>query len=283
MKNSSFLIPQPLPPSPLNRALGAGRTWGFVTIGWVDHGTRPSTGWEKQTRFALNYLVRGTGRFLDSNGKEWILKPGSLYHHYPESKARVALDPKAECIEFYVTFDDDTFEGLRLLQIFPKQEMLTTGSNQLVVEAFTRFYELCAKPPRETNRRLIITGLVDFLSSLYEMTIEGPAISHWHEIVHAAAQQLETNFEEKIHLPDLAREYKVSYASFRREFKKIVGVSPAEHRIRHRIEASCGLLSRYTVKEVAEQLGYCDPFTFSSQFKAFTGLSPSQFRQGTGT
>jgi len=230
----------------------------------------------------LNYLVRGVGRFIDSQGKERSLKPGSLYHHFPGSQARVALDPKAECVEFYVICDDDTYEGLHLLQMIPEQETLTTGSNQLVVEAFTRFYELCSKPPRETNRRLIIAGLVDFLSSLYEMTIDGPAISHWREIVHAAAQELETNFERKIHLPDMAREYKVSYASFRREFKKIVGVSPAEYRIRQRIEASCGLLSRHTVKEVAEQLGYCDPFTFSSQFKAFTGLSPSQFRQGTG-
>jgi len=267
-------------PRTFTRALGAGKTWGHIVLGWVEHGANPSKGWEKQGRFALNYLVQGTGAFVDSHGKQRTLEPGYLYHHFPETKARVALDPTANCIEFYLTIDSGTYDGLRLLHLIPDQEVLTTHNNQLAIEAIIRFCEVCAKPARETNRRQIIDGLVDFLTTLYDLTIDGPALSHWHEVVHAATQQLEANLEKKLYLPAVAKAYGVSYASFRREFKRIVGVSPAEYRIRQRIEASCGLLARYTVKEVAEQLGYCDPFTFSSQFKAFTGFSPSEFRQG---
>jgi len=280
MDSSLPFVPKSIP-LPLSRALGAGKTWGHIVLGWVRHGTRPSTGWEKQSRFALNYLVQGSGSFVDSHGKQRTLAAGYLYHHFPTTKARLALDSSADCVEFYLSIDTGTYDGLRLLHMIPEQEVLTTRNNQLVLEAFARFYELCSKPARETNRRLIMAGLVDFLSFIYELTIEGPALSHWHEVVHAASQQLEANLEKKIYLPAMAKAYGVSYASFRREFKRIVGVSPAEYRIRQRIEASCGLLSRYTVKEVAEQLGYCDPFTFSSQFKAFTGFSPSQFRQSS--
>jgi AraC-like DNA-binding protein len=262
----------------LTRPLGGGKTWGYVIVGTVDHGSSPSKGWEKGSRFALNYLIRGTGRFWDSQGREHRLREGSLYHHFPETKAHLELDPAARCAEFFLLCDADTYEGLRLLQFIPEQEVLSTHGNQLVLEAFDRFHHLCSRPPREVSRRQIATGFIDFLSMLYELALQSQAASPWQELVHAAAQQLEEKLEEKIDLPALARHYGVSYASFRREFKRIMHVAPAEYRIRRRIEAACRLLPRLSVKEVSEQLGYCDAFTFSSQFKAFTGMPPSRFR-----
>jgi len=37
-----------------------------------------------------------------------------------------------------------------------------------------------------------------------------------------------------------------------------------------------------SVKNVAANLGYCDAFAFSAQFKAYIGISPSIFQQRAG-
>jgi len=34
-----------------------------------------------------------------------------------------------------------------------------------------------------------------------------------------------------------------------------------------------------SVKDIAEQVGFPDPFHFSKSFKALTGISPSQYRE----
>ena len=39
------------------------------------------------------------------------------------------------------------------------------------------------------------------------------------------------------------------------------------------------LLKQYTVAETAGQLGYPDAFSFSKQFKRYTGMSPTQFKR----
>jgi AraC-like DNA-binding protein len=46
------------------------------------------------------------------------------------------------------------------------------------------------------------------------------------------------------------------------------------------VEAACRLLAteRLSVKEAAFSLGYPDIHSFSKQFKQFTGVSPSRFR-----
>jgi AraC-like DNA-binding protein len=44
------------------------------------------------------------------------------------------------------------------------------------------------------------------------------------------------------------------------------------------LEQARYLLLDKSVKEVAAELGYSDPFTFSAQFKGHFGLSPQRFQ-----
>jgi AraC-like DNA-binding protein len=75
---------------------------------------------------------------------------------------------------------------------------------------------------------------------------------------------------------------RVSYAPdhFTRLFKQIAGVAPKEYCIRARIERAQELLraSGMSVQQIASALGYADIYFFSRQFKARTGLSPTQYR-----
>ncbi len=73
----------------------------------------------------------------------------------------------------------------------------------------------------------------------------------------------------------------LSVPHFFRCFRKATGTTPISYLRQERIsQAKRRLLeSRDSIKEIAEQAGYSDPFYFSRDFRQHTGMSPAQFRR----
>ena len=68
--------------------------------------------------------------------------------------------------------------------------------------------------------------------------------------------------------------------TFRKKFTNAFGVSPVQYRIRHRITiAKKFLAAGLPVGEIAISLGYPDIYSFTHQFTAVTGQSPTEFRE----
>ncbi len=72
-----------------------------------------------------------------------------------------------------------------------------------------------------------------------------------------------------------ARTLAMSERSFTRAFRADVGESPAAWRMRARLLAALPLLQQHTVTEVAMQLGYSSPASFSAAFTHTFGRAPS--------
>jgi AraC-like DNA-binding protein len=119
---------------------------------------------------------------------------------------------------------------------------------------------------------------LNFLNGLYERARHAQD-DRSNTLVRAACVLLEQNLEQRISMGEFARRLEVSHPTLRRVFRRNMGLSPGEYRIRRRIERSCTLLMSYSVKEVAARLGYNDAFTFSAQFKTVMKTSPRDFRQ----
>jgi len=86
---------------------------------------------------------------------------------------------------------------------------------------------------------------------------------------------------DNVRIPALARIAALSPPYFSALFKSQAGCSPRDYLHLLRIHRACQLLrhSALSIKEIAAQLGYQDPFHFSRQFRAFQGLSPTEYRQ----
>jgi transcriptional regulator GlxA family with amidase domain len=80
---------------------------------------------------------------------------------------------------------------------------------------------------------------------------------------------------------DLATLSGMSEAHFFRRFRQATGSSPIDFLRRERINHARRRLlqSNDLVKEIAEQVGYNDPFFFSRDFKRYTGLAPREYRR----
>ena len=90
------------------------------------------------------------------------------------------------------------------------------------------------------------------------------------------------HLDQPMRVSALAALANISPAHFTVLFKEQTGCSPRGYLHLLRIHRACQLLrsSTLNVKEIAARLGYQDQFHFSRQFKAFQGVSPSEYREG---
>ena len=71
---------------------------------------------------------------------------------------------------------------------------------------------------------------------------------------------------------------------FRRAFRDRIGMTPQKYRELKRMEFAVHRLGvGLSVKEVAAELGFSDPYFFSRMFKQYIGASPSKYRWLGGT
>lgn len=86
--------------------------------------------------------------------------------------------------------------------------------------------------------------------------------------------------DPRLNLDNVAKELPISRIKLSRILNQQVGVSFRQLLRRARIEEAKSMLvsGRYSVKEVASQVGFSDSHYFSRSFKELTGLSASHYR-----
>lgn len=92
-------------------------------------------------------------------------------------------------------------------------------------------------------------------------------------------QLVEEDLTRNWRVPELARALNVSVSAFAHGFRAEVGDSPARWLSRKRMAYARRLLVSHTATEVAEMLGFANPFHFSRVFKRMTGETPSSVRR----
>jgi AraC-like DNA-binding protein len=111
------------------------------------------------------------------------------------------------------------------------------------------------------------------------MTIEKKSRKYVQQAVSAYKEMLDTHCAngDSIHL--VATEHHISRNALQQNFRRKVGMGIREYKLRLRMERSRELLQAgKEVKEVSIQLCYSKPRAFSSAFKRFYGMRPTEFK-----
>lgn len=98
--------------------------------------------------------------------------------------------------------------------------------------------------------------------------------------IDKAIMFLKEKVEENLSLEEVSAHLHMSTTYFSRLFKKRIGQSPINYFILLKIQRGCQYLdfTSMTIRDVAFQIGYEDPYYFSRVFKRVMGMSPKNYR-----
>ncbi|MBZ4410712.1 GlxA family transcriptional regulator [Myxococcus sp. XM-1-1-1] len=99
--------------------------------------------------------------------------------------------------------------------------------------------------------------------------------------IREVQEWLPEHLKEDLSVEALARRAAMSPRNFAREFHAQIGATPAKYIERIRVETARGLLetTRWTVKEIAREVGFGTLETLHRAFKRSLGVTPSEYRQ----
>lgn len=121
--------------------------------------------------------------------------------------------------------------------------------------------------------------IIGFIARSYTKT----AIPEQMDILYLSEviSYIETNYQHKITIADLARKALMSEITLYRMFKKAFNLSPANYIISVRIARAQEMLinSTLNISEIAVKTGFSDSNYFSRVFKKTTGASPRLYRK----
>ena len=110
-----------------------------------------------------------------------------------------------------------------------------------------------------------------------------PAGSCESEVIRRIEQSIAymmQHVDEPLQVATLAAQANISQSHYFTLFKRQTGCAPMDYFTRLRMQCACRLLeaTSSSVKEIADTLGYGDPFYFSRVFKSVNHLPPSEYR-----
>jgi AraC-like DNA-binding protein len=265
----------------VTRFLPLRRRHGFVVIAFAENPPaahqRVTFVGESIAWFGVNLVVQGRGAFVDEAGRHTPLQPGSRFQRTPRVIHTTQFDAGEPYTECAVGTDFHTFQQLAGLGLVDPRRRAWDGElDHSIVDGLSRL--AASLEDESVGTGGILLGAVQMIRRIYHRSPEARTSPSDCEWLARAKALLEVDRREP--LTSIASAVHVGYQTFRQRFRELTGQSPGEYRIRKRIERACALLPTQSVKKTAYALGYCDPFTFSAQFKRYIGVSPREFQQG---
>lgn len=234
--------------------------------------------------FGLEFVARGCGA-LRLAGRSYRLGPGTLFTYAKGVAHTITTDAKEPLVKYFVDF-----AGTRAVALLQRLELgpgriLQTSAPGAVVSLFDDLI-------REGSRSTPYTGQIaacqveHLLLKITETAIPyGSAVTAAFATYRRCREQIDAKWREMHNLQEIAEACHIDAAYLCRLFQRFDHQGPYHCLLRLRMNHAASLLQEMgaSVKQVAAELGFSDPFHFSRVFKRTMGASPSQFgRLGGG-
>ena len=252
----------------------------------------------RHSYFEVIYLCSGSAlchiqdRLLPMRAGDLAVIGSTLYHRV-ERRSSSALTIAALFFDPEIIRcggGDDSIEYLTpfLLQDanFPHIVSAETGIPRQVLEMMLRIHAERSSMPKsrlsiKTCLKMILASLVNYYGS-YSGTVE---IFHRQQQaldrIRPLFRYLEENCEASIQIKQAARVCGMSESHFMSVFKEVTGLSFLKYLNHYRIERARILLthSDEPMKNICQDVGFCDQSYFGAVFRKLVGVTPAEYRR----
>lgn len=230
------------------------------------HWNQPSFSYMRQPRpdFGLMLLLSGSVEFAGKKGS-LTAKAGDVVFLPKGSHYEARFFRSSAPVENYLVNFDGPYPGLSAEPV-----MLLENAPLSCIKQFRELVEENYDRAALRSKGLLYL-LLDALASG-----ETPATDAGGSL--AKAQAL---LRQEYSVPEIAAACCLSESGLRRLFRQRLGLSPAQYRIRYKLQQAMYLLesTELTVGEIADSLNFFDAAYFCRLFRAHTGLTPKQYAQ----
>ena len=234
---------------------------------------------------SLIYCQSGSG-ILDHKSKKREVKRGDLVvccpHQAFQFSTKTSEKLNKENSFYWINFTGklaDDFAERLLMKM--DDGFAHVGLLAKIIEDFDNLLALGTRGYTATNVIHGVHLLQQSLSSL-ALQLRLTAFNHnSHFDIDAVERLMRNNIHQELSLDTLAHYSQLSKFHFSKKFKELTDTSPIQHFINMKMQYACNELDNKnaTIKQIAESLGYSDPYYFSRLFKKTVGMSPKQYRE----
>lgn len=230
----------------------------------------------------LVFMLKGF-QLYEVKGDTYNLSGHDVFVTYPGELHSSASHPQSRSSFLWMQLDlsgDGTFLGLdELSGKFLKSQLISLprvfGSDSKLEEGLTEtFFYLYSKDPLQ--RMMGQQGLIYYL--LRTISLSQKLSLRRTECIEQAIGYLYDHLYEPILLDDVAKHCALSLSQFKKRFQQETGSTPRSFINSLKIEEAKHLLCQgESITHVALNLGFNTPNYFSSIFKRYTGMTPSEY------
>jgi len=226
-------------------------------------------------------VMDGTGFYQDATGRHEELSAGSTLTLFPHLAHAYGPVGGSTWEQIYVVFDGPQFALLQKQGLLePTQPLALRRRPSYWADRLRDFFQEAEATAGDASLLAVsrFTPLLLEMTRPQDPTKPTPSAALW-----AKAQQLLTaGTSETWPTPQaVARELGLGYENFRKQFRAEVGMPPRQFQQQRRIDLACTALYQgsASIKELATQLGFVDPYHFSKVFRQYMGEAPSAYRK----
>ena len=290
------------------RSFGYGEHLGMMGCGFMQKAASISR-FEQYPHYAAIYVLQGKGRFIDDQGQEFPVFPGSVFQRLPNKPHTLIIEDGEEWIEVFVglkylkpetpeewsrlkqqtsgkwlhEINDlsgmtiQLLESLKLVDLY--QPVLYPGLDLRLVKRLYDLYQQMKFAPVRQSQNLHFE-ILSILNQWRKMSESGSESGYNEELMQSACKILEESCSSRTPIPELLDGLGMGYSRLRVIFREVMGVSPGQYQLQSRLDLALTMLTHgKSIKETADKLGYDTPYAFSTQFKKMTGTTPTSVRK----
>lgn len=232
--------------------------------------------------YVLHFITDGYG-YVEENGELKRLGPNDVFLVYRNQISHYYADETNPWTYMWVGFLGLKAPAYIRYAGFSSEKLIGHFENCLIIKSYIQQIITC-RTYTVSNELKRNSALMEILALLIDNAKNDLNFTHHslkQEYIEQAKNYIDKNIDKNLSVNAISESIGINRSYLTRIFKEVLNIAPQEYIKQFRINRGALLLQNPNTKiaVVARSVGYSDSMTFSKLFKAYKGMTPTEYRQ----